>query len=44
MKRLSEWPHGTLEKKLLEKCRDIVASIKPEAKVLLYGLRTFLII
>jgi len=39
MKRLSEWPHGTLEKKLLEKCRDIVAGIEPESEVFLYGSR-----
>ena len=39
MKRLSEWPHGTLEKKLLEKCRDIVVGIEPEAEVFLYGSR-----
>ena len=39
MKTLSEWPHGTLEKKLLEKCRDIVAGIEPEAEVFLYGSR-----
>jgi type I restriction-modification system DNA methylase subunit len=29
MKRLSEWSHETLDKKLLEKCRDIVAGIEP---------------
>ena len=39
MKTLSEWPHGTLEKKLLEKCRDIVVGIEPEAEVFLYGSR-----
>lgn len=39
MKTLSEWPHGTLDKKLLEKCRDIVAGIEPEAEVFLYGSR-----
>jgi len=39
MKRLSEWPHGTLEKKLLEKCHDIVAGIEPGAEVFLYGSR-----
>ena len=44
MKRLSEWPHGTLEKKLLERCRDIVVGIEPEAEVFLDGFRTFLII
>jgi predicted nucleotidyltransferase len=39
MKTLSEWPHGTQEKKLLEKCHDIVAGIEPEAEVFLYGSR-----
>ena len=39
MKKLSEWSHGTLDKKLLEKCRDIVAGIEPEAEVFLYGSR-----
>jgi len=39
MKTLSEWPHGTLDKKLLEKCRDIVAGIEPGAEVFLYGSR-----
>ncbi len=39
MKTLSEWPHGTLEKKLLHKCRDIVVGIEPEAEVFLYGSR-----
>ncbi len=39
MKTLSEWPHGTLEKKLLEKCHDIVVGIEPEAEVFLYGSR-----
>jgi len=39
MKRLSEWPHGTSEKKLLERCRDIVVGIEPEAEVFLYGSR-----
>jgi len=28
MKRFSEWSHETLDKKLLEKCRDIVAGIE----------------
>jgi hypothetical protein len=41
MKTLSEWLHGTLDKKLLEKCRDIVAGIEPEAEVFLYGSRRF---
>jgi hypothetical protein len=44
MKGLSEWPHVTLEKKLLEKYRDIVAGIEPGAEVFLYGSRKFLII
>jgi hypothetical protein len=44
MKRLSEWPHVTLKKKLLEKCRDIVAGIEPGAEVFLYGSLKFLII
>lgn len=44
IKRLSKWPHGTLEKKLLGKCRDIVAGIEPEAEVFLYGSCKFLII
>ena len=35
MKRLSEWPYGTSEKKLLEKCRNIVTGIEPEAEVFL---------
>lgn len=39
MKRLSEWPHGTSEKKLLERCRNIVTGIEPEAEVFLYGSR-----
>jgi len=39
MKRLSEWPYGTSEKKLLEKCRNIVTGIEPEAEVFLYGSR-----
>jgi hypothetical protein len=44
MKGLSEWSHGTLEKKLLGKYRDIVAGIEPGAEVFLYGSRKFLII
>lgn len=39
MKKLSEWPHGTQEKKLLETCRDIVVGIEPKAEVFLYGSR-----
>jgi len=38
MKRLSEWQYGTLdEKRLLERCRDIVIAIEPGAEVILYG-------
>lgn len=38
MKTLSEWHYGTAdEKRLLEKCRDIVVSIEPGAEVILYG-------
>jgi len=44
IKRLLEWPHGTMEKKLLGKCRDIVAGIEPEAEAFLYESRKFLIV
>ena len=38
MKSLSEWSHGTQdEKKILERCRDIVVAIEPGAEVILYG-------
>ncbi len=38
MKRLSQWSSGTLEeKRLLERCRDIVLAIEPDAEVILYG-------
>ena len=38
MKSLSEWQYGTPdEKRLLERCRDIVVSIEPGAEVILYG-------
>lgn len=38
MKRLSEWQYGTPdEKRLLERCRDIVVAIEPGAEVILYG-------
>ena len=38
MKSLSEWHHGTqAEKRLLERCRNIVVAIKPGAEVILYG-------
>ena len=38
MKRLSEWHHGTQdEKRLLERCRNIVVGIEPGAEVMLYG-------
>ena len=40
MKSLSEWRYGTkAEKRLLEKCRDIVLAIEPGAEVILYGSR-----
>jgi predicted nucleotidyltransferase len=38
MKSLAEWQYGTPdEKRLLERCRDIVVSIAPGADVILYG-------
>ncbi len=38
MKSLAEWQYGTPdEKRLLERCRDIVVSIEPGAEVILYG-------
>ncbi|MBW1700666.1 MAG: nucleotidyltransferase domain-containing protein [Deltaproteobacteria bacterium] len=38
MKSLAEWQYGTPnEKRLLEKCRDIVVAIEPGADVILYG-------
>ncbi len=38
MKTLSEWHHGTqAEKRLLERCRNIVVAIEPGAEVILYG-------
>ena len=38
MKSLSEWSQGTQdEKRILERCRDIVVSIEPGAEVILYG-------
>ena len=38
MKNLAEWQYGTPdEKRLLERCRDIVVSIEPGAEVILYG-------
>ena len=38
MKSLSEWQYGTPEeKRLLERCRDIVVAIEPGADVILYG-------
>ena len=38
MERLSEWRYGTpAEKRLLERCRDIVIAIEPGAEVILYG-------
>lgn len=40
MKTLSEWRYGTeAEKKLLERCRDIVLAIEPGGEVILYGSR-----
>ena len=40
MKTLSKWRYGTkAEKRLLEKCRDIVLAIEPGAEVILYGSR-----
>ncbi len=40
MKTLSEWRYGTVaEKRLLERCRDIVLAIEPGAEVILYGSR-----
>lgn len=40
MKTLSEWRYGTeAEKRLLERCRDIVLTIEPGAEVILYGSR-----
>ena len=38
MKTLSDWRYGTeAEKRLLERCRDIVLAIEPGAEVILYG-------
>jgi len=38
MKTLSMWHYGTEEeKRLLERCRDIVLAIEPGAEVILYG-------
>jgi predicted nucleotidyltransferase len=38
MKTLSTWRYGTeAEKRLLERCRDIVLAIEPGAEVILYG-------
>ena len=38
MKTLSTWRYGTdAEKRLLERCRDIVIAIEPGAEVILYG-------
>jgi predicted nucleotidyltransferase len=40
MKTLSTWRYGTeAEKRLLERCRDIVLAIEPGAEVILYGSR-----
>ena len=36
MKKLSKWRYGTpAEKKLLERCRNIVIAIEPGAEVIL---------
>jgi len=38
VKSLSEWHQGTqAEKRLLERCRNIVLAIEPGAEVILYG-------
>ncbi len=38
MKTLSTWRYGTeAEKRILERCRDIVLEIEPGAEVILYG-------
>jgi uncharacterized protein len=39
MKTLSKSQHGTLDKKLLERCHAIVVGIEPEAEIFLYGSR-----
>jgi predicted nucleotidyltransferase len=40
MKTLSKWRFGTeTEKRLLERCRDIVLAIEPDAQIILYGSR-----
>jgi len=40
MKTLSKWRYGTdAEKRLLERCRDIVLAIEPSAEIILYGSR-----
>jgi uncharacterized protein len=40
MKTLSQWRYGTKEeKRLLERCRDIVLTVEPGAEVILYGSR-----